>query len=314
MSELRPYKIHPGRTMGAVQPTRVYLAGPMRGLPSFNFPAFDEATSTLREQGFEVWSPAERDREEGFDPDRDEAKTLAYYMAFDLKAVCESDAIVVLPGWQRSKGATLELHVARECEIPIYTYPDLQPLRYEPERYEDAEGEPEAETPVTEALAAAQPSPSARTSEDIRRAAESEREWCDGVQEIKPWEPVTRELLEEADIVRQFDTGATRNNDAEQPDYEGFLSPLAVREFGSYMHRHREQPDGTIRDSDNWQKGIPSDSYAKSLWRHNLDAWLAHRGYPELAREDLKSALCAILFNAGGWLHEIVKAELEEAA
>ena len=105
--------------------SRVYLAGPMRGIPEFNFPAFREAASVLRGCGFDVWSPAERDEAEGFNPKADEAKPLAYYMRFDLPAVCEADQVVVLPGWEQSQGARLEVHVARECGIPVLSYPSL---------------------------------------------------------------------------------------------------------------------------------------------------------------------------------------------
>ena len=57
--------------------------------------------------------------------------------------------------------------------------------------------------------------------------------------------------------MRNFDTGATRDNDDEKMDYEGFLSPIVLKEFGRYMHKHRKQTDGKFRESDNWQKGMP---------------------------------------------------------
>lgn len=107
---------------------KVYLAGPMRGIPEFNFPAFHAAATDLRARGHEVWSPAERDIAEGFDPKNDEARPLAYYMRHDLPAVCESDAVVVLDGWPLSTGARLEVHVARACGIPVLSYPDITPV------------------------------------------------------------------------------------------------------------------------------------------------------------------------------------------
>src|SRR5688572_21466493 len=96
----------------SVRPTRLYLAGPMRGIPEFNFPAFADATKRLREYGFEVWSPAEEDiAQDGFDPTKDKALEMSHYMKRDLPEVCNSDAVAVLPGWEKSKGASLEVHV-----------------------------------------------------------------------------------------------------------------------------------------------------------------------------------------------------------
>lgn len=116
--------------------------------------------------------------------------------------------------------------------------------------------------------------------------------------------------------MRQFDTGATRDTDAGKNDYEGFYSPLVVEAFGDYMNKHRVQADGKLRDSDNWQKGIPKDAYMKSLWRHFLDMWFIHRGYErydKVTKEKLtmKEVLCAIIFNVQGYLFEILKAQAD---
>lgn len=110
--------------------------------------------------------------------------------------------------------------------------------------------------------------------------------------------------------MRAFESGATRSNDAGRPDPEGFLSPLVIERFSAYMNRNRVQADGKIRDSDNWQKGIPQASYMKSAWRHFHSWWKAHRGWP--TDEDIEDAICALLFNASGYLHERLKAKLEQ--
>lgn len=110
--------------------------------------------------------------------------------------------------------------------------------------------------------------------------------------------------------MRKFDTGATRSADAERPDYEGFLSPLAIERFGEYMAKHRKQPDGSVRDSDNWQKGIPLPAYMKGAFRHFMHLWARHRGHPvsdPLAAADIEEDLCALLFNIQGYLHETIK-------
>jgi hypothetical protein len=111
--------------------------------------------------------------------------------------------------------------------------------------------------------------------------------------------------IEEEPKVRTFDTGATRSAEVGKHDYEGYLSPLVLERFGEYMTKHRVQPDGSVRDSDNWQKGIPLASYAKSMFRHFMDVWRGHRGLN--TDEPLEEGLCALLFNVQGYLHETLK-------
>lgn len=103
-----------------------YLAGPMRGIEEYNFPAFREATQWLRDQGWDVFSPAERDEN---DPNIDHTENVAgwegsrgldYFMAYDLKAVCETDCVICLPGWEESQGARLETVTAVEIEHPVF--------------------------------------------------------------------------------------------------------------------------------------------------------------------------------------------------
>jgi hypothetical protein len=105
--------------------------------------------------------------------------------------------------------------------------------------------------------------------------------------------------------MRTFATGATRDSDTDKLEFEGFLSPLALRRYAEYMHKHRKQADGAMRDADNWQKGIPKAAYMRSAWRHFFEWWSEHRGIP--TREGLEDALCALLFNVFGYLHEILK-------
>lgn len=107
--------------------------------------------------------------------------------------------------------------------------------------------------------------------------------------------------------MRTFNTGATRNDDKDKLDLEGFISPLSLKRYAEYLHKHRIQDDGSVRASDNWAKGIPKEAYMKSLVRHLLDVWLAHRGHPH--QESLEDGLCALIFNAQGMLHELLKAK-----
>lgn len=111
-------------------------------------------------------------------------------------------------------------------------------------------------------------------------------------------------------VIRSFGTGATRSSAEGKPDYEGFLSPQVIVRFGEYMDKHRHQADGQVRDSDNWQKGIPRDQYMKSMFRHFVDLWAAHRNEKSPGFEcnyaETEETLCALLFNVQGYLFEFM--------
>ena len=104
--------------------------------------------------------------------------------------------------------------------------------------------------------------------------------------------------------MRAFETGATRDQEHGKLDFEGFLSPLVLKRYAEYMHSKRHLADGTMRDSDNWQLGIPLPVYMKSLWRHFFSVWFSFRASTiEQSEEDM----CAVLFNQMGMLHEVLK-------
>jgi hypothetical protein len=105
---------------------KIYLAGPMRGYPSFNFPAFDFAAALLRAEGHDVFSPAERDRtihglalEDNASGNEQIAEKLLGFslreaLAADTQFIAlAADAIALLPGWEKSSGALAELALAK---------------------------------------------------------------------------------------------------------------------------------------------------------------------------------------------------------
>jgi hypothetical protein len=104
--------------------------------------------------------------------------------------------------------------------------------------------------------------------------------------------------------IRTFDTGATRSPMADKLCYSGFFSPKVMKRVAEYMHLHRKQADGNIREADNWKKGIPVASYLDSMTRHFMDVWMHLDGCGELATEDLQTALCGLFFNTQGMLFE----------
>lgn len=76
----------------------------MTGLPQLNFPAFHAAAAHLRTYGYTVINPAE------INPDH--SMSWEACMRKDIAELVTCAAIYLLPGWQNSKGATLEHHIA----------------------------------------------------------------------------------------------------------------------------------------------------------------------------------------------------------
>lgn len=99
--------------------TRLYLSGPMTGYPNHNFEAFNKAAALLTSFGFRVENPASKGVIEGWN--------WAAYLKYDLDILIWCDGVATLPGWQESKGAVLEVHVAQQLDIsvrPVQTWLD----------------------------------------------------------------------------------------------------------------------------------------------------------------------------------------------
>lgn len=106
---------------------KYYIAGPMTGLPQNNFPAFDAVAKFLRARGIEIVSPAELDDPEDRElalTDQPATKTWGEFLARDVKLIADTgiEGIVLLPGWDKSKGARLEATVGLLCGLMFYEY------------------------------------------------------------------------------------------------------------------------------------------------------------------------------------------------
>lgn len=95
--------------------SRVYIAGPMTGLPEFNFPAFHAAAKAWREHGWDVVNPAE-----AFDGATD--RPYSDYVAYDMEVLRTCDAIAMLDGWDgvNARGSVWEREVAMLLGLTVY--------------------------------------------------------------------------------------------------------------------------------------------------------------------------------------------------
>lgn len=113
-------------------------------------------------------------------------------------------------------------------------------------------------------------------------------------------------MAEDDGKLRTFETGATRDTAQGKPDPEGYWSPLAMDRYDEYMLRHQVQADGSVRDSDNWQKGFGLPTLMKSLLRHVRAVWRLHRGWAKPNDDSIEDHLCGVIFNAQVYLHELL--------
>lgn len=92
----------------------IYIAGPMTGVPKKNFPAFMKAAKQLRKKGFKVVNPAELEHIKPI------CRTWEECLRRDLIHVLRKCyAVAVLPDWRNSRGANLEVYVAKQLDMPV---------------------------------------------------------------------------------------------------------------------------------------------------------------------------------------------------
>lgn len=97
---------------------RWYLAGPMTGIEDHNYPAFTAACEHLRNHGYRVVSPHEEHA-------GDTGREWEWYLAHDLRLLLDCGGIILLPGWEGSRGARLERTVAEGLGYPIRMFDEL---------------------------------------------------------------------------------------------------------------------------------------------------------------------------------------------
>jgi len=103
---------------------RVYLAGPMTGLPEFNYPLFHAVAARLRELGHTVLNPAENP----VPP----CGSWQGYMRMALAQLVQCERIVLLPGWTESRGALIERKLAQVLGMEVVHFTDPAMLELVP--------------------------------------------------------------------------------------------------------------------------------------------------------------------------------------
>ncbi len=97
---------------------RIYIAGPMTGIPEYNFPAFHAEAARLRSDGHDVVNPAEIVT--------DTSVSWEACMRADIRELVTCEAICLLPGFENSKGARLERRIALDLGMTVMYAPQRE--------------------------------------------------------------------------------------------------------------------------------------------------------------------------------------------
>ena len=107
---------------------KIFVSGPMRGIPYYGFPAFDAAKAAFEAAGFDVVTPADLDRAIGFDAmDLPETTDWNVEAGFDVRAaikrnidaLLDADGVVFLEGWGGSLGCNIERLIADRLNMRL---------------------------------------------------------------------------------------------------------------------------------------------------------------------------------------------------
>lgn len=251
--------------------TVYYLAGPMTGLPDFNRGAFIEAAAQLRGYGYEVLNPVEMDLIYG---SWEEAikRPWQEHLARDVDTVVnKADGVIVLPGWENSRGANLEVRLARTFGKPVYRHlPGHLPVEIEADEIDGEIRDGDVAKPPDEAL-----------SEFSRGAY--------GLPEEGAYDGETFVSYADNPLRHTFGSGGIKDNRGKARvdllPSKPLLAIAHVLGFGAQKYKPH-----------NWRRGLPwGDTYA-SLQRHLL-AWNDGEDTdPESQFSHLANAGCQLMF------------------
>ena len=269
-----------------------YVAGPMRHIPGFNFKNFDKWTAWLRAQDWLVHSPAEMDREYYPDIDWDNTTgeesdlvkewTLGSALRRDFQAICNTNAMVMIPGWEKSAGVHAELPTSYRIENDIYL------------GVEDEDGNPLCLAKLTdeEILQAIEDGPEDHTISEERALTLNELRRTSGLPPYEFQEPVigTGTLSTGEHRVVDPTTGGEKGQKIARFDLIPWevMWELAEHYGGNAIEHGGKYP------ARNWQKGYRWTLSIGAILRH-LVAWINGE---DLDEETGHSHLVAVIWHA----------------
>lgn len=112
---------------------KLYLSGPMTGKPDFNYPLFNSVAEELRQRFHQVINPAElKVPDPGLD--KNPTEMWAYYLSHAIKVMLECSVIVLLPEWESSRGAVVEVNLADVLNYHVFEL-DMDTYEFKPTQF-----------------------------------------------------------------------------------------------------------------------------------------------------------------------------------
>ena len=110
----------------AKRKTKLFISGPMTGIEHYNVSEFNRYADMARMLGYRVVNPVEMARKIGIKKILSDKRALKKLISDELVAVKDCDAILLLDGWQKSKGALDELRVAIGAHLEVKIQHDIE--------------------------------------------------------------------------------------------------------------------------------------------------------------------------------------------
>ena len=110
------------------KPKKIFISGPMTGYPEFNFPYFNCVARQLKDAGLDFVNPVDVCKKYKKETVLSDPAKFQQMVDEQQKLERECDAILLLDGWEKSKGVRLELKTALELDMKIYLENDLDVL------------------------------------------------------------------------------------------------------------------------------------------------------------------------------------------
>jgi hypothetical protein len=110
----------------AKRKTKLFISGPMSGMPHYNIGNFNRYAEMARKLGYRVVNPVEMAQKIGIRKVLSDKKTFKKLIEAELKAVKSCDVILMLDWWQNSPGAQKELRVALGVGLDVKLQHDIE--------------------------------------------------------------------------------------------------------------------------------------------------------------------------------------------